>query len=63
MRGILTEHHFITPLLCIEKGTVLDMLPADDNVIFGVPHKAFRIFGTHLIAMIPADKVKPEKPA
>lgn len=62
-QGILKEHYFITPLLCVEKETVLEILPADDNLIMGVPHLVCRILHSPLIVLIPVDKVQTSEPA
>lgn len=57
MVGVLKEHHFITPTVCIEKGTILDILPGSDNSLHGVQQLVCRVGGTHLLALIPADLV------
>ncbi len=56
--GYLKDHHFITPLFCIESGAALDIMPADENVIMGVPHLTCRIMNSPLIVMIPKDSVR-----
>lgn len=62
-QGYLTEHYFITPLFCIEKGAILEIMPAPDNVIMGVPHMVCRILHAPLIVMVPKDKVKTNETA